>query len=45
MSVFNGTNGLPKSNEDLSDTNCGINLTNPSPNRAGTWWENLKWWL
>jgi len=44
-SVFNGTNGLPKSNEDLLDTNCGINLTNPTPNRAGGWRENLKWWL
>jgi hypothetical protein len=33
MSVFNGTNGLPKSNEDLSYPNCGINLTNPTHNR------------
>ena len=28
-SVFNGTNDLPKSNENLSQPNYGISLTNP----------------
>ena len=35
MSAFNGTNGLPKSNEDLVWLNYGINPTNPTYNRDG----------
>ena len=35
MSAFNGTNGLPKSNDDLVWLNYGINLTNPTHNRDG----------
>ena len=30
-SRFNGTNGLPKSNDGLSGLNYGINLPNPTP--------------
>jgi hypothetical protein len=33
-SVFNGTNGLPKSNDDLSWPNYGINPTNPTHSRV-----------
>jgi hypothetical protein len=29
MSRFNGTNGLPKSSDGLSELNCGIDRANP----------------
>ena len=35
MSALNGTNGLPKSNDDLVWLNYGINLTNPTHDRDG----------
>jgi hypothetical protein len=34
MSAFNGTNGLPKSNEDLVWLNYGINPTNSAHYRG-----------
>jgi len=41
-SVFNGTNGLPKSSDDLSWPNYGINPTNLTHNRVVRRWEGLK---
>jgi hypothetical protein len=47
MSALNGTNGLPKSNDDLMWLNYGIRFA--SPTRPMTVmvgrWEHLQWWL